>query len=125
MTHWPRQLRRTLGLSAALFSLLLVQNALGFPLRQVNANLTPRMLYHNLDSLVGAVLTGSSHIVDDLQTLYELRQLALRDSQPERSSVAVFPVSPSSSVALSVLCSFPIVPAPRRTDYRCPLSRRG
>ena len=125
MAHWPQQLRRTLGFSAALLSLLLVQNAFGVPFRQASANLSPRALYHNLDSLAGMVLTGSSHIVGNLQTLYELQQLALESSQPERSSTAVSQRSLSSSVVQSVLCSFPTAPAPRRTDYRCPLSRRG
>lgn len=125
MAHWPLQLRRTLGLSAALLSLLLVQNALGFPFRKVNANLSPRMLYHNLESLVGVVLTGSSHVVDDVRTLYELRQLALGASPPERSSVAVSPRSPRTSSAQSLVCNYRAIPAPSGTDYRCPRFRRG
>jgi hypothetical protein len=49
------------------------------------------MLYHNLDSLVAVVLTRSSHIVDDVETLYELRQLALgglagREGNPARAA---------------------------------------
>jgi|ERR1700722_4816378 len=125
MSHWPRQLRRALALSAALFSLFLVQNAFGIPFRHASANLNPRTLYHNLDSLAGVVLAGSNHVVSSLQTLYELRQLALEPSQPETSSVTFFPETPSSPIVRSVLCRLPIVPAPRRTDYRCPLSRRG
>jgi hypothetical protein len=125
MAHWPQQFRRALGLTAALLSLLLVQDALGFSFGQTSANLSPRTVYRNLDSLVSVVLSGSSHIVGNLQTLYELRQLALRDSQPEGSSVAISPRSRFSTAAQSVLCSFPVVPAPSRTDHRCPLSRRG
>src|SRR6202035_4424388 len=110
MSHWPRQLRRALVFSAALFFLLLVQNAFGVPFRQANANLSPRTLYHNLDSLASALFTRSSHIVGSLQTLYELRQLALRNSQPERPSVTIFPAAPSSLVSRSVVCLFPVVP---------------
>jgi hypothetical protein len=119
MSHRPRLFRGALGFTAALLSLLLVQNAFGIPFRQANSNLSPRTLYHNLDSLAGAVFTGTSHIVGNLQTLYELRQLALTNSQPQRSG-AVFSVSPSSSV----VCLFRAVPAPSGTNYRCPLSRR-
>jgi hypothetical protein len=125
MAHWPRQLRRTLGFTAALFSLLLVQNAFGIPFRQANANLSPRTLYHRLDSLAGAVFTESTHIVGNLQTLYKLHQLALESSQPETLSVTIFPAARSSFGSQTILCSFPIVPAPKRTDYRCPLSGRG
>jgi hypothetical protein len=71
------QPRRILGLAAVLFWLLLVQNAFGFPFRQTSSSLNLCMLYHNLDSLVAVVLTRSSHIVDDVETLYELRQLTL------------------------------------------------
>jgi hypothetical protein len=95
MAHWQPQPRHILGLAAASLSLLLVQNAFGFPFRQTSANLRPRMLYHHLDSLVGVVLTGSSHLVDDLETLHELRQLALGASQAERSSVPVSLSSPT------------------------------
>jgi len=124
MAYWPQKLRRVLGLSAVLFSLLVVQNAFGVPFRGASDNLSPRALYHNIDSLAGVVLTESSHIVGSLQTLYELRKLALQSSEPEQSSAAVFPRSPFP-VVQSVLCSFSITPAPKRTEYRCPLSRRG
>jgi hypothetical protein len=125
MAHWPRQLRRTLGFTAALFSLLLVQNAFGIPFRQANANLSPRTLYRRLDSLAGAVFTESTHIVGNLQTLYKLHQLALESSQPETPSVTIFTGSRSRFASRSLVCLFPVVPAPRRTEYRCPLYHRG
>ena len=115
MAHWPLQLRRTLGLSAALLSLLLVQNALGFPFRKVNANLSPRMLYHNLGSTVGAVLSGSRHIADDFELLYELHQLASAPPQSERS-VPVSRSSAPSSPTQETLCERRAIPAPNVID---------
>jgi len=105
MAHWQRQPRRILGLTAASLSLLLVQSALGFPSRQTRANLSPRVLYHNLAPLVGMIMTGSRHIVDDLELLYELRQLAMGASQPERSSVPVSPSAPPPS-AQKAVCAY-------------------
>jgi hypothetical protein len=125
MANWRRQPRRILGLAAASLSLLLVQNAFSFPVRQTSANLRPGMLYHHLDSLVGVVLTASSHIVDDLETLYELRQLALGASQAEKSSVPVSLNSPPASSAQSVVCNYRAVTVPGGTEHRCLLSGRG
>ena len=57
MAH-SRRKPRYIGLAAPLLALLLVQSAFGFPFRQ-RANLSPRMLYHNLGTFVSVVLTGS------------------------------------------------------------------
>jgi len=95
MAHSQPRPRRMLGLAAASLSLLLVQNAFGFLFRHTGANLSPRTLYRNLDALTDMVLTGSSHVVDHLKTLYELRQLALGASHAERSSVPVSLSSPT------------------------------
>lgn len=124
MAHWQRQPRRILGLGAAL-SLLLVQSALGFPFRQTRANLTPRMLYRNLGSLVGVVLTRSRHIVDDLEFLYELRQLAMGTSQAERSSVPVSLSSAPPSSAQEGVCDYQAIPAPSGAEHRCLPPGRG
>jgi hypothetical protein len=113
MKHWQRQPRSTLCL-AALLSLLLVQSAFGFPFRQ-HANLSPRMLYHNLGSIVGAVLTGSRHIADDLELLNELRQLATRPPQSEKS-VPVYRSSAPSSSTQEMLCEHRPIPAPNVID---------
>lgn len=121
--HWRRQPGRMLGLTAALFSILLVQNASGFPFRPTSANLSPRMLYHNLDSLVGVVLTGSGHIVKGLETLYELRQLALGALPSERSSVPVSLNSAPLSSAHEAVCSYRQTPRPSGTEHRCILFR--
>ena len=74
---------RYIGLAALLLALLLVQSAFSFSFRR-RANLSPRMLYHNLGSFVSLVLTGSRHIAGDLELLYQLRQLAAGASQPEK-----------------------------------------
>ena len=103
MKHWQRQPRSTLCL-AALLSLLLVQSAFGFRFRQ-NANPSPGMLYHNLGSFVRVVLTGSRHIADDLELLYQLRQLAIGASQPEKPSVPASLSSPPPS-AQKTLCAY-------------------
>lgn len=103
MAHSRRKLRY-IGLAASLLALLLVQSAFGFPFRQ-RANLSPRMLYHNLGSFVGVVLTGSRHILDDLELLYELRQLAMRASHPEKPSVPVSLSSPPASEQ-KVVCAY-------------------
>jgi len=105
MAHWQRQPQRILRLAATLLSLLLVQSAFGFPFRQARADLSPRMLYHNLGSLVGVVVTGTRHIADDLETLYELRQLAIGASQAERSSVPISFSSPRRS-AQKAVCAY-------------------
>ena len=101
--HWQRQPRSTLCL-AALLSLLLVQSAFGFPFLQ-HANLSPRMLSHNLGSFVRVVLTGSRHIADDLELLYQLRQLAMGASQPEKPSVPISLSSPLPS-AQKTVCAY-------------------
>ena len=106
MARWQRQPRRILGLAAGLLSVLLVQTAFGVPFRQTRANLTPRMLYHNLGSLVGVVLTGSRHLVDDLELLYQLHQLAMGPSQAERSSVPISLSAPPPSSAQRVFCDY-------------------
>ena len=103
MKHWPNQPRFTLCL-AALLSLLLVQSAFGFPFLQ-HANLSPRMLSHNLGSFVSMVLTGSRHVAADLELLYQLRQMAMGASQPEKPSVPVSLGSPLPS-AQETICAY-------------------
>jgi len=106
MAHWQRHPRRILGLAAALLSVLLVQTAFGVPFHQTRANLTPRMLYHNLGSLVGVVLTGSRHLVDDLELLYQLHQLAMGASQAETSSAPISVSSPPPTSKQAVVCDY-------------------
>ena len=101
MKHW--QPRSTLCL-AALLSLLLVHSAFGFPFLE-HANLSPRMLSRHLGSFVSVVLTGSRHIADDLELLYQLRQLAMGASQPEKPSVPVSLSSPLPS-AQKTVCAY-------------------
>jgi hypothetical protein len=121
-----RQLQpRHTGVAVALLLLLLVQSAFGFPFRQTRANLSPRMFYHNFGSLVGVVLTGSHHIVGSLETLYELRQLAMATSQTEGSSGSISLNSQSRSSAQVVVCDYRPMPAQSGTAYRCPASGRG
>lgn len=103
MAH-SRRKPRYIGLAAPLLALLLVQSAFGFPFRQ-RANLSPRMLYHNLGSFVGVVLTGTRHIVDDLELLYELRQLTMGAAQAEGSSAPVSLSSPPPS-AQKAVCAY-------------------
>ena len=114
MADWQRRPRSILGL-AALLSLLLVQTAFSLPVRQTRINLSPRMLYHNLGSIVGAVLTGSRHIADDLELLNELRQLATRPPQSEKS-VPVYRSSAPSSSMQEMLCEHRPIPAPNVVD---------
>ncbi len=114
MADWRRQPRSTLGL-AALLSLLLVQTAFSLPLRQTRTNLSPRMLYHNLGSIVGTVLTGTRHIADDFVLLYELHQLATGPPQLEKS-VPVSRSSAPSSPAQKTLCEHRVTPAPNVID---------
>jgi hypothetical protein len=114
MADWQRQSRPILGL-AALLSLLLVQTAFSLPFRQTRTNLNPRMLYHNLGSIVRAVLTGSRHIAGDLELLYELRQLATGPPQSERS-VTVSRSSTPSSPTQKTLCEHRVTPAPNLID---------
>ena len=114
MTDWQRQSRSILGL-AALLLLLLVQTAFALPFRQTRINLSPRVIYHSFGSIVGAVLTGTRHIADDLQLLYELHQLATGPPQSENS----IPVSRSSappSSAQETLCERRAIPAPNVID---------
>jgi hypothetical protein len=118
MSYRRWQPRRILGLAAALLLLLLVQSAFGLPSRPTRANLSPRMLYHNLGSLVGVVLTGSRHIVGGLETLYELHQLAMGASQTERSSGPVSLNSSAASSAQEAVCDYRAMPAPSGTAYR-------
>lgn len=125
MAHWQRQPRPISGLATALLSFLLVQSAFGLPFGQTRANLSPRMLYHSLGSLVGVVLTDSRHIVDDFELLYELHQLSMRASQAERSSVPVSLSSPPPSSAQVAVCDYPAIPAPNGAGYRCLPSGRG
>jgi len=114
MADWQRRPRSILGL-AALLSLLLVQTAFSLPVHQTRINLSPRMLYHNLGSIVGAVLTGSRHIADDLELLNELRQLATRPPQSEKS-VPVYRSSAPSSSTQEMLCEHRPIPAPNVVD---------
>lgn len=114
MADCQRQSRSIVG-SAVLLSLLLVQTAFNLPSRQTRNNLSPRMLYHNLGSIVGAVKIGSRHIADDLELLYELRQLASGPPQSERSA----PVSRSSVPSLptqETLCERRAIHAPNVID---------
>ena len=114
MADWQRQSRPVLGL-AALLSLLLAQTAFSLPFRQTRINLSPRMLYRNLSSIVGAVLTGTRHIAGDLELLYELRQLATEPPQSEKS-VPVSPSSAPSSPTQKILCEHRVTPAPNVID---------
>jgi hypothetical protein len=113
MADWQRQPRSILGL-AALLSLLLVQTAFSLPFRQTRTNLGPHMLYHNLGSIVGTVLTGTRHIADDLVLLYELHQLASGPPQSERVSVSRS--SAPSSPVQKTLCEHRAIPAPNVID---------
>jgi hypothetical protein len=119
MAHWRRQPGRMLGLAAALFSLLLVQKASGSPFHTSSAELNPRILYHNAGSLFAAVVTGSSHIVKNLETLYELHQLALEGSPAATSSGHASRNSPSS--AQETFCNYHATPRPSGTAHRCPV----
>ena len=104
MAHCQRQPLGVLGLAAGLLSFLLVQSAFGFPLCK-HANLSPRMLDHNLGSLVVVALSGTRHFVDNFETLYELHQLAMGASQPEKPSVPVSLSSPPPS-AQKAVCAY-------------------
>jgi hypothetical protein len=122
MPNWRRQPGRILVLAAALFSLLLVQKASGSPFHTPSADLNPRMIYHSAGSLFAAAVTGSSHIVKDLETLYELRQLALGASPVVTSSVHASLNSSSSVSAQETLCRFyRATPRPNGTERRCSL----
>jgi len=114
MADGQRRPRSILGL-AALLSLLLVQTAFSLPVRQTRIYLSPRMLYQNLGSIVGAVLTGSRHIADDLELLNELRQLATRPPQSEKSVPVSRSSAPSSSTQ-ETLCEHRPIPAPNVID---------
>jgi hypothetical protein len=112
MANSQRQSRSILGL-AALLSLLLVQTVFSLP--QTRINRSPHMLYHDLGSAVGAVLSGSRHVADDFELLYELHQLA---SGPPQSEMSV-PVSRSSAPSSStqeMLCEHRAIPAPNVID---------
>jgi hypothetical protein len=114
MAHWQRQPRSILGL-AALLSLLLVETAFSVPFSQTRISPSPRMLYRNFSSIIGAVLTRSRHIADDLELLYELRQLASGPPQSERS-VSVSRSSAPSSSTQQTLCEHRAIPAPNVID---------
>jgi hypothetical protein len=121
MVQWRRQPGRMLGLAAALFSLLLVQKTSASPNNASSADLNPGILYHNAGSLFAAVVTGSSHIVKNLETLYELRQLALEASPAETSSVSVSLSSSSRSSAHETVCNYRAASKPSGTEHRCPV----
>ncbi len=122
MAQWRRQPGRMLGLAAVVCSLLLVQKTSASPNNASSADLNPRILYHNAGSLFAAALTGSSHIVKNLETLYELRQLALEGSPAPTSSAHVSRNSPSSAPAQETLCRFyRATPSPSGTAHRCPV----
>jgi len=123
MTHRRLQPRRILGLAVVLLLFLLVQSAFALPFLQTRANLSPRMFYRNFGSLVGVVITGSRQIVGSLETLYELRQLAVASSQTEGSSGSISLNSRSS--AQVVVCEYRAMPAQSGTAYRCPAPGRG
>jgi hypothetical protein len=118
MAHTQRQ-QRMLGFALVLILPLLVQSDYGFPARQMCANRSPRVLSHNLGLLAGVVLTGSHHIVGGLETLYELRQLAIGASQTEGSSGRVSENSSSTSSAEETVCFYRATPGPSGTAYRC------
>jgi hypothetical protein len=124
MTRRQLQPRRILGLAVVLLLFLLVQSAFALPFLQTRANLSPRMFYRNFGSLVGAVVTGSHHLVGSLETLYELRELAVATSQAEGSSGSISLNSRSRSSAQSVVCDYRPMPAQSGTAYRCPASGR-
>jgi hypothetical protein len=125
MTHRQLQPRCILGLAVVLLIFLLVQSAFALPFLQTRANLSPRMFYRNFGSLVGLVVTGSHHIVGSLETLYELRQLAVATSRTEGSSGSISLNSQSRSSAQVVVCDYRPRPAQSGTAYRCPGSSRG
>lgn len=115
MKHWQRQPKSTLSL-AALLSLLLVQSAFGFPYSQTRINLTPRVLYNSLGSFASTVLTQGRHVVNDLELLYQLHQLAMGASQPEKPPA---PASLSSPLppAQKTLCAYRVpFPQPAAAD---------
>jgi hypothetical protein len=120
MAHWRRQPGRMLGLAAVVCSLLLVQKTSASPSHASSADLNPRVLYHNAGSLFAAVVAGSSHIVKDLETLYELRQLALEGSPAATSSGHASRNSPSRSSAQETFCNYHATPSPSGTAHRCP-----
>ena len=119
MPNWRRQPARMLGLAAALFSLLLVQKTSASPSHASSADLNPRILYHSAGSLFAAVVTGSGHIVKNLETLYELRQLALGASPVVTSSVHASLNSSSSMSAQETFCSYHATPLLSGTGRRC------
>jgi hypothetical protein len=125
MTHRQLQPRCILGLAVVLLIFLLVQSAFALPFLQTRANLSPRMFYRNFGSLVGLVVTGSHYIVGSLETLYELRQLAVATSPTEGSSGSISLNSQSRSSAQVVVCDYWPRPAQSGTAYRCPGSGRG
>lgn len=114
MADWQRHSRAILGLEA-LLSLLLVQTAFSVPFSQTRISLSPRMLYHNLGSIIGTVLTGTRHIADDFVLLYELHQLATGPPQLEKS-VPVSRSSAPSSPTQKTLCEHRVTPAPNVID---------
>jgi len=120
MAQWRRQPGRMLGLAAVVCSLLLVQKTSASPNNASSADLNQRILYHNAGSLFAAALTGSSHIVKNLETLYELRQLALEGS-PATSSGHASRNSPSSASAQETFCNYHATPRPSGTAHRCPV----
>jgi hypothetical protein len=119
MPNWRRQPARMLGLAAALFSLLLVQKTSASPSHASSADLNPRILYHSAGSLFAAVVTGSSHIVKNLETLYELRQLAFGASPAATPPVRASLNSSPSSSAQETLCNYHAPSRPSGTAHRC------
>jgi hypothetical protein len=117
MTHWGRQHRRMLVTAVVLFSLLSMQSSFGFPFRERRANLSPRMLYRNLDSLVAVVIVRSRSIVLDFELLYELHALATMPMQTDSSSVPASANAVPSSSAQKLLCHYQPNPLPARAEY--------
>jgi hypothetical protein len=120
MAQWRRQPGRMLGLAAVVCSLLLVQKTSASPNNASSADLNPRVLYHNAGSLFAAVVTGSSHIVKNLETLYELRQLALEGSPAATASGHAARNSPSSASAQETFCNYHATPSPSGTVHHFP-----
>ena len=121
MAHWRQQPGRMLGLAAAVFSLLLVQKTSASPFHASSADLNPRILYHNAGSLFAAALTGSSHIVKNFETLYELRELALGASPAGTPPGHISVNSSLRSSAQGTFCNYHATPSPSGTAHRCPV----
>jgi hypothetical protein len=106
-----------LGAAVALFSLVLVQGPFGFPFRETRANLSPRMLYSNLDSFVAVAIVRGRSIVLDFELLYKLHALATILAHADSSSVPASVSAPPSPSAQKLLCRYQPIPLPARAEY--------